>query len=121
MPYPLGEDQVMYYKMYCNGLKQLTWYKHRFVHLDAGGNMTSEKEQMRLYGDIYFKIVFWYRFILEKSENFLEVIWNYICISYYLCFQILISTLKGDRRILNTKIYAIREAFEFLKNSHHEE
>ena len=115
MPYPLGEDQVMYYKMYRCGLKQLTWYNHQFEHLDAGGNMTSEKEQKRLYGDIYFKIIFWHCFIRPNVKNIIERIWSSVCIIYYLCFQIMISALKGEKQILNTKIGAIRRAIEFIK------
>lgn len=114
MSYALGDDQVMYYKMYCNGLKQLTWYSHHFVHLDAGNNMTPEKEQMRLYGDIYFKIIFWHRFIRPNTKNIIERIWSSICIIYYLCFQVMISTLKGEKHILKTKIDAIRLAIEFI-------
>lgn len=114
MSYALGDDQVMYYKMYCNGLKQLTWYSHQFVHLDAGNNMTPEKEQMRLYGDIYFKIIFWHRFIRPNTKNIIERIWSSICIIYYLCFQVMISTLKGEKHILKTKIDAIRLAIEFI-------
>ena len=114
MRYPIGEDQVMYYKMYCSGLKLLTWYNHQFKHLDAGGNMTLEKERMRLYGDIYFKIIFWHRFIRPNTKNIIERIWSSICIIYYLCFQVMISTLKGEKHILNTKIGAIRLAIEFI-------
>lgn len=121
MPYPIGEDQVMYFKMYCNGFKQLTWYNHQFVHLDAGSNMTFEKEQKRLFGDIFFKIVFWYRFIRANSKNIIDCIWNYICIIYYICFQILVSVIKGEKRILKTKITAIRQAIESIKNIYHEE
>ncbi len=115
MSYALGDDQVMYYKMYCCGLKQLTWYNHQFVHLDAGGNMNPEKEQKRLYGDIYFKIIFWHRFIRPKAKNIIERIWSSICIIYYLCFQVMISALKGEKHILNTKIDAIRRAIVFIK------
>ena len=120
MPYPMGEDQVMYYKMYCNGLIQLTWYNHQFIHLDAGSNMNPEKEQMRLYGDIYFKIIFWSRFIRANSNSIIDWIWNYICIIYYLCFQMLVSAIKGEKRILKTKINAIRQAIELIKNIHDE-
>lgn len=114
MPYPLGEDQVMYYKMYCCGLKQLTWYNHQFVHFDAGGNMTPEKEQKRLYGDIYFKIVFWHRFIYSKEKTMMLKTWSILCIVYYLIFTLLMSLLKGDIAILKTKKGAIKDAKMFL-------
>lgn len=116
MPYPLGEDQVMYYKMYCNSLKQLTWYNHQFEHLDAGGNMTPEKEQKRLYGDIYFKIVFWHRFIYSKEKTMMLKTWSIVCIAYYLMFTLLMSLLKGDIAILKTKKGAIKDAKMFLRS-----
>lgn len=115
MEYSIGDDQVMFYKMYCIGLKQLTWYNHQFVHLDAGNNMLPEKEQMRVYGDIYFKIIFWFRFVRANSKNIIDCIWNYICIIYYLCFQMLVSAIKGEKRILKTKINAIRKAIALIK------
>mgnify|MGYP000507707975 FL=1 len=61
--YPMGEDQVMYYKMYLMGLKILTWYKHGFVHLDGGENMHPEKKKKVIYADFRFKTIFWHRFI----------------------------------------------------------
>ena len=67
MQYPIGEDQTMYYKMHCRGLKVLTWYGHQFIHLDAGNNMTREKEMRRLYGDVFYKIVFWHRFLYDQN------------------------------------------------------
>lgn len=59
MKYPLGEDQVMYYKMYCMGLKQLTWFHSGIRHLDAGSTMMNEeKERMLIYSDFRFKTIF---------------------------------------------------------------
>ena len=114
MSYALGDDQVMYYKMYCNGLKQLTWYSHQFVHLDAGNNMTPEKEQMRLYGDIYFKIIFWHRFIYTPEKLWMLRCWGMLCITYYLIFTLLMSVLKGDRSMLKVKRAAMKDAKMFL-------
>ena len=114
MSYALGDDQVMYYKMYCNGLKQLTWYNHQFVHLDAGGNMSPEKELMRLYGDIYFKIVFWHRFIFCLNQNWIMKIWSILCIIYYLTFTLLMSLVKCKFGILTKKWDAICDANKFI-------
>lgn len=116
MSYALGEDQVMFYKMYCNGLKQLTWYNHHFVHLDAGGNMTPEKEQMRLYGDLYFKTVFWHRFIYKPETSCILKLWDIICLCYMYCFTILISLVKFEFAILNTKWSAIIDGWTFVKS-----
>ena len=116
MSYALGDDQVMFYKMYCNGLKQLTWYNHHFVHLDAGGNMTPEKEQMRLYGDLYFKTVFWHRFIYKPEASCILKLWDIICLCYMYCFTILISLVKFEFTILKTKWSAIIDGWTFVKS-----
>ena len=116
MPYPLGEDQVMYYKMHRLGLKQLTWYNHGFKHLDGGGNMTPEKEAKRLYGDVFFKIVFWHRFILNPEKNRLLRIWSCLAISYMLAFTTISSLLKLRLDILKVKYNAIIEGLRFIKS-----
>lgn len=117
MLYPLGEDQIMYYKMYCNGLKQLTWYNHQFVHLDAGNNVAAEKEQMRLYGDIYFKMVFWHRFIYTLEKRLVLRSWSMLCITYYLIFTLLTSLFKGDFAVLRTKNKALKDAKMYLRSA----
>lgn len=117
MPYPLGEDQVMYYKMYCLGFKQLTWYSHHLVHLDGGGNMTSEKERMRLYGDIYFKVVFWHRFLYMPEKSCLKRILLLISICYYILFTLLISVLKLRVKVFKAKWRALKDAIIFIKSS----
>lgn len=114
MSYALGDDQVMFYKMYCCGLKQLTWYNHGFVHLDAGGNMTPEREQKRLYGDIFFKNVFWHRFIYLPEKSYILKLWDIICIIYYLLFTLSISLLKCNIKIFATKWKAINDAKHFI-------
>lgn len=114
MSYALGDDQVMYYKMYCCGLKQLTWYKHQFVHLDAGGNMTPEKEQKRLYGDMFFKNVFWHRFIYTPEKSIFAKLWDILCITYYLTFTLFMSLIKCELRILRTKWRSLLDAYKFL-------
>lgn len=114
MPYPLGEDQVMYYKMCCNGLKQLTWYNHQFVHLDAGNNMTADKERKRLYGDVYFKTIFWHRFIYLPEKNILLKLYSILCIAYAFVFTLFISLLKCDFKIFKVKWRALHDARSFL-------
>lgn len=114
MSYAIGEDQAMFYKMHKYGLKQLTWYKHQFVHLDAGNNMIPEKERKRLYGDIYFKTIFWHRFIYTPEKNILAKLWDIACITYYLTFTLLISLIKCNFKVLKTKWNALRDAYCFL-------
>ncbi len=117
MKYPLGEDQVMYYKMYMSGLKQLTWFESGIKHLDAGSTMMSEeKEKMLIYSDFRFKTIFWHRFIYQPDKNFFSRIWSIICIGYALSFTLFISTLKCNFEILKLKYKAIKEAVSFIRS-----
>lgn len=116
MKYPLGEDQVMYYKMYCMGLKQLTWFHSGIRHLDAGSTMMNdEKERMLIYSDFRFKTIFWHRFIYLPDICLWSRVWSIICISYALLFTLLISLLKGRVDIFKLKVKAIKDAVHFIK------
>lgn len=117
MKYPMGEDQVMYYKMYLSGLKQLTWFGSGIKHLDAGSTMISEeKEKMLIYSDLRFKAIFWHRFIYQPDKNILSRLWSIICIGYALGFTLFISTLKCNFKILRLKYRAIKEAVRFIRS-----
>lgn len=116
MEYAVGDDQVMFYKMYCNGIKQLTWYNHQFVHLDAGNNMTLEKVCKRLYGDVYFKMIFWHRFIFLPTSLWIKKIWCILCISYYMLFTFIISLLKFDFKAFKAKRNAFISSLKFINS-----
>lgn len=114
--YPMGEDQVMYNKMYLMGLKILTWYKHGFVHLDGGENMHPEKKKKVIYADFRFKTIFWHRFIYRPDKYFLSRLWSIICIGYALGFTLFISAIKCNFDFLKLKYRAIKEAIDFIKS-----
>ena len=114
--YPLGEDQVMYYKMYRKGAKILTWYKHGVVHLDGGGNLNPEKEKRLIYSDFRFKAIFWHRFIYLPERNLLLKIWDICCIVYTLLFTLVMSLLKLELPILKIKWLAIKDGISFINS-----
>lgn len=115
MKYPSGEDQVMYYKMYLSGLKQLTWFGSESKHLDAESTMKNEeKEKKLIYSNFCFKVIFWHRFIYKPDKNFFSRIWSSICIGYALGFTLFISTLKCKFDILKLKYKAIKDAIGFI-------
>ena len=114
--YPLGEDQVMYYKMYKKGAKILTWYKHQVKHLDGGGNLNPEKEKRLIYSDFRFKTIFWHRFIYLPEKNILFKIWNICCITYALLFTLVISLIKLEFPILKIKWNAIKDGISFINS-----
>ena len=114
-PYALGEDQVMYYKMFMNGLKILTWYNHRMIHLDGGGNYNPEKMKLTIYSDFHFKTYFWYRFIFLHEKSLLLKLWDCLCIGYTHVFTLMISLIKGDFRILRSKWRGIHDAIILIR------
>ena len=116
LAYPLGEDQVMFYKMYLHGRKQLTSYDSEIVHLDAGDNRNPQKEKMLLYADIRFKILFWYRFLYSQEKSFLMKTWDILCLTYHLSFALIISLVKCRWDILKVKWQAIKDARSLIKS-----
>ena len=116
MSYALGDDQVMYYKMYLKGMKILTWYKSGFVHLDAGGNTSPEKEEKLIYSDFRFKTIFWHRFVWQCEKSLLLKLWSIICIIYTFGFAFGISLLKGEWNIFRLKRDAIKDGIAFLRS-----
>jgi len=117
MKYALGDDQVMFYKMYCMGLKQLTWFHSGIKHLDAGTAMVSEeKEKMLIYSDFRFKTIFWHRFIYLSDEEWLSRSWSMLCIGYTLGFALFVSLVKGRLDIFKLKLKAMKDAVSFIKS-----
>lgn len=114
--YALGDDQVMYYKMYLSGLKILTWYNHNFVHLDAGDNLNKNKRNKVIYSDFRFKTIFWHRFIYEPDTSTISRLWSFLCILYALLFTLFISLIKFDFSIFKLKYDAIKDAISFIKS-----
>ncbi len=117
MSYSLGDDQVMFYKMYCAGLKQLTLFHSGIVHLDAGTTLqSSEKEKCLIYSDFWFKTIFWHRFIYLPETSLLKKMWSVMCIGYVYVFTLGISLLKGEWTIFKIKKSAISEARKYLRS-----
>ncbi|MCM1138964.1 MAG: glycosyltransferase [Muribaculum sp.] len=117
MGYPIGEDQIMYYKMYLSGLKVMTLYGSGIEHLDAGGNLGNKEKEQRVVGaDYFFRRVFFDRFILKPERNVMKRLWSRICIGYFYAFGLTVSSIKGEKEVLRIKCEALRRANEFLKS-----
>ena len=115
VPYPIGEDQVMFYKMHLSGLKVYTMYGSGIIHLDSGGNLNSDREIRLLYSDLRFKMVFWHRF-LWSADHALGKFLDALAFGYYLMFTFAISALKLQKDALRTKRRAFKETISFLKS-----
>ena len=117
MPYAMGEDQVMYYKMYLSGLKVLTIFNSGIVHLDAASTLeTLDRVKTRIYCDFRFKTIFWHRFIYLPENKWLLRQWSKLCIGYAFGFGLLISLIKGQIDIFKIKKKAIEDGIGFIKS-----
>lgn len=115
MPYALGEDQALFYKMYLKGYKVLTSFDSGIIHLDAGSTLKdSAKEKTRVFCDTYFKTIFWHRFIYSPEKSALMKLWSIVCIIYYHAFSLMISIVKLQGGFFKIKFSALREAISFL-------
>lgn len=116
LSYALGDDQVMYYKMYRHGLKILTWYTDKVVHLDAGEHFQTEKAKTLVYADLRFKIIFWHRFIYKPERKLLPRVWSIVCMLYVLFFTQLVSVARGQIDVFKLKRQALKDAMNFIKS-----
>lgn len=115
--YAIGDDQIMFFKMYLSGLRQLTVFGTGIAHLDAGNNLGNKEKELNLIeGDYFFRKVFWHRFLQTPERNSFKQIWNRICISYFYGFGLLISVLKNDSDALEAKSRGLNRANAFLKS-----
>lgn len=113
--YAIGDDQIMFYKMYLMGLKQLTAFGTGIEHLDAGGNLGNKDKELRLIeGDYFFRKVFWHRFLQTPEKGAMKRIWNRICINYFYGFGFFISALKRNKATLTAKRRGLAAANAFL-------
>lgn len=112
--YPIGEDQVMYYKMYRYGLKLLTWYNHEIKHLDAGMNMTKEKRLKLNFSDLRFRIIFWHRFFYKNEPRLIIKCYNIMALIYFYAFSLFISLLKFQFNVFKVKVKGIKSACRYI-------
>lgn len=70
--YAFPEDQVMFYKMYCYGLKILTSFDSGVIHLDASSTVldTNEKMMKIVFSEYRNKLIFWHRFLFRPEPIF---------------------------------------------------
>lgn len=115
MPYAMGEDQTLFYKMYLKGYKVLTSFDSGIMHLDAGSTLKdSSKENTRVFCDTFFKTIFWHRFIYSPEKSNLMKLWNLVCTIYYHSFSLMISIVKLQGELFKIKFSSLREAISFL-------
>lgn len=118
VPYALPEDQVMTYKMFKRGIKQITSYNSGIVHLDAGSTLgsTDDKVAKLIRSEYRNKIIFWHRFFL-LPDNIVLKTWDLLCIGYVIAFQSIKASLKficGNRLHARALINGLKDGLHYI-------
>lgn len=119
-PYAFPDDQVMFYKMYLNGLKILTSYDSGIVHLDAGSSTGSLDRTCKvIYSEYRNKLIFWHRFLYSNERNFFLRFWRIVCITYVYVLQSINAVyklLKGRKDEARVFFFGIKDALIFIRH-----
>lgn len=116
--YSQGDDQVMFYKMYCLGYKQLTLFNSGIIHLDAGTTLRSEDKQRKMiFSDLRFKTIFWHRYIFLPEKRIYVRLWSCMCILYTFIFSLLSSLFRLNLTVFHLKCNAILSGINSVKSA----
>ena len=120
VPYAFPDDQVMFYKMYMQGLKMLTSFDSGIIHLDASSTIqnTSEKTLNLLYSEYRNKLIFWYRFIYCKEKRYPMKCWAVLAICYFYGIQLLkysVKYLVGNKKEWRAFKAGLTDGFSYIK------
>jgi len=120
-PYAFPDDQVMFYKMYLNGLKILTSYDSEIVHLDAGSSTGGSVDRTCkvIYSEYRNKIIFWHRFIFMPEKNIIKKMWSVFAIFYTYGIQTLkfsINAIMGNKESFKAFTNGTKAALLYLKD-----
>lgn len=120
--YPLGEDQVLSYKLYVSGYRILVHFNSGIVHCDARTGRVSNRAE-RYYAAAYLHYLIWYRTIFQPRAGRWSRIWASCSYSFYFSAQMLLALLaylSGRSRykpgtlikaVKDAKSYAVSEEF----------
>lgn len=103
--YAFADDQVMFYKMYLSGIKQITSFDIDIKHLDvAASNPDNCERRLRtLSSEGRNRLIFWYRFIYKQEKSFFINLWNLVCIIYFFLIRIVCMLCIGH--FIETKAF----------------
>lgn len=121
-PYPVGEDQVFFYKLFCYGFKTLIAYDAKIIHLDAGAGHMKDKDKFS-YCFSYLHYLIWRRTVYEtKANKFLKLyssfLYNFVGKIRSLPLDLLIILKKRSFRWLR---YSLKGYFDAKKYAECEE
>ncbi|WP_294455642.1 glycosyltransferase family 2 protein [uncultured Bacteroides sp.] len=118
-PYAFPDDQVMFYKMYMNGLKILTSYDSGILHLDAGTSTGENRMLKVIYSEYRNKLIFWHRFIYMPEKNIIKKVFAVLSIFYVYGIQYvkhLIREVYGDKKAAQAFRKGVIDGKSYIKS-----
>lgn len=120
-PYAFPDDQVMYYKMYCLGMKVLTSFNSGIVHLDASSTVANAEEKALkvVYSEYRNKLIFWHRFLYKPEKNTVIRLGKILALGYTYGVQsmkYLIFYLCGRKAMAQSFWNGVKDGRRFLKS-----
>ena len=120
-PYAFPDDQVMFYKMYLNGIKIFTSYDSGIIHLDAGSSTNNEDRTCKvIYSEYRNKLIFWHRFIYIPEKNIIKKMFYVfvICYAYGIqTFKYSLNAIIGDKEPFKALVGGIKDAISYLRST----
>lgn len=113
--YPIGEDQMLAYKLYRTGHKLLVHFDAGVTHLDAGSGHVSDPEKTDL-DEKCLRYLIWYRSIYQPSKG-IERLWASVSFYSRWALQLtlsLISVINGHSFRFTNCFISLRKARAFI-------
>lgn len=94
--YPLGEDQLLYNKLYVNGYKVLLYYNTGIIHNDGKtGHTKKTLDKVEKEGVINY--IIWFRTCFSIRNNKLFCVVSYFAkIFSMFCYKLIVGILKSE-------------------------
>lgn len=127
--FPAGtfyEDQLMFYKMYVNGLKMYMMYDSGVLHLDAGTNNQREKSHEKLMFRSMANYVIWHRSIFNaigtssarRVASWLSFYYRFFC---GFITRLVFSAMNGTGKFYKAYYEGLQKGRSFIKTEQYKE
>ncbi len=104
--YPLGDDQVMFYKAHINGYKGYLCYECGISHLDAQTQQRSFNADKHKYRSLSaLRFIIWYRSVYEVSTSLLGRVGCIFVYMFYVALMMLVKMLSSIKNMNFTLFY----------------
>lgn len=108
--YPLGEDQLLFYKVSVNGAYGLMCYDSGIQHMDAQTSQSAaNKDTQKILFRSQLRFIVWYRSIYECSTSRCNKVLNWIS------YKILITVLACQYIVVSLLKFSFKPITQFIK------